>query len=451
MNAELPKKRRGLPASLLRDLLAWALGALLLVWGTFVAFGWRTGVHEADELTDGHLASVAALMLAQRHFDFQPAPSAASISGNAELRAHDYQQSLSIVVWDGGGQVVARTGEAPTPPFSDTEGFETLQIGTPPAGWRTFSRWDSPAHDRKVTVLLSIAERDDLADDIAEQVTTPGLWLLPVVALVLALAIRRGLRPLDQLSQQVHQLDIQRDTVLHAPPHEEFRAVVSSINTLMARYNAALSRERELASEVAHELRTPLASLSLHASSLQRGLDAAEQADAITRIERDAARAANVLSDLLTMARASRAELAEAAQPLDLCELARGVVADYGQSALQSGHELSLDAPDTAPFKGHPVLLELALRNLIDNALAHTPHGTAVQVRVTAAPPAFEVSDNGRAVTQAAGGKPAGGNAGLGLGHQVVRRVAAVHGGTFEADDGPARQGGRYRLLLAEG
>ena len=51
--------------SLLRHLLAWTLGALLVVWGSFVWFGWQTGVHESAELTDGHLASVASLMLAR--------------------------------------------------------------------------------------------------------------------------------------------------------------------------------------------------------------------------------------------------------------------------------------------------------------------------------------------------------------------------------------------------
>ena len=45
--------------------MAWALGALLIVWAGFVVLGYRTGIHEADELTDGHLASVALLQLAQ--------------------------------------------------------------------------------------------------------------------------------------------------------------------------------------------------------------------------------------------------------------------------------------------------------------------------------------------------------------------------------------------------
>jgi two-component system, OmpR family, sensor histidine kinase QseC len=56
--------------TLLRHLLAWVLGALAVVWLGFVAIGLRTGVHEADELTDGHLASTASLLLSQRGIEF---------------------------------------------------------------------------------------------------------------------------------------------------------------------------------------------------------------------------------------------------------------------------------------------------------------------------------------------------------------------------------------------
>jgi two-component system sensor histidine kinase QseC len=429
--------------SLWRHLLAWALGALLVVWATFIVVGYRTGLHEADELTDGHLASVASLLLAQRTSEFQSSPSAAELTGDPLLKAHDYQQSLSIVVWNGAGHVTARTGAAPMPAFTAHEGFETLSIGQPAAEWRAFSRWDGPARNKKIMVLLSVAERDDLADDIAQQVEEPGLWLLPAVTLVLAWAIRRGLRPLHDLSRQVHRLDIHKDTALQAPPHEEFKAVVQSIDTLIARYNAALERERALASEVAHELRTPLASLSLHAASLQRELSPAERIDALRRIELDAARAGSVLSDLLALARASRTELAEGKQALDLAELARRVTAEYGEAALKSGHDLSLHAPDGITVNGHPVLLELALRNLIDNALSHTPAGTAVQVIVSADPPAIEVRDDGRALNGVVAP-----SSGLGLGHQVVRRVAAAHDGTFEALHGEDKGSSRWRIVL---
>lgn len=442
-----------LQPSLFRHLLGWALGALLVVWASFVWVGYRTGVHEADELTDGHLASVAALLLAQRIGEFVPGPwpNAATSGERPELRAHDYQRSLSIVVWNGQGQVLSRTGEAPTPDFTPREGFVTLQLGQPAVGWRAFSRWDGPARERKVAILLSLDARDDLAADIAEQVAEPGLWLLPVVALVLVLAIRKGLRPLRDLSHQVHRLDIHHDTVLQAPPHEEFKEIVQAIHVLIERYNAALSRERNLASEVAHELRTPLASLSLHAASLRGTLTPAERSEALARVEQEAARASAVLTHVLALARASRAELTDTMQPLDLAELARGVAAEYGQPAYLSGHDLSVDAPELCPARGHPVLLEMALRNLIDNALAYTPRGTSVQVIVATDPPSFEVRDNGRAVSQRGPGNGTSRQTlGLGLGHDVVQRVAAVHGGRFERVDGAGTEPARYRIILGE-
>jgi len=52
--------------SLMRHLLAWALGALVVVWGSFIGLAYWTGVHESDELTDGHLASVVSLLVGLR-------------------------------------------------------------------------------------------------------------------------------------------------------------------------------------------------------------------------------------------------------------------------------------------------------------------------------------------------------------------------------------------------
>lgn len=458
--------------SLAQHLLGWALGALTGVWLAFVVIGFETGQHEADELTDGHLASVAALLLSQTEIHFADARAVFPPGGPADgLRAHDYQQSLSVLVWDVQGRLLARTGGAPLPAFEGSEGFASRPLGTPPAEWRTYARWD-PAHQRRVMVLLSEAERDDLAWDIGTQVAEPGLWTLPVVALVLGLAIRRGLRPLQTLSAEVHALDVQQAQPLPPRPrHREFEAIVEAIDTLVARYHAALAREQQLASEMAHELRTPLASLNLHARSLQGELEAGDRQAALQRIEQDALRAGQLVTHLLALARASRVQLAEMARPVDLAALARRVVADYGQAALDSGHELGLEAPDSCWRPGHAVLLEMALRNLLDNALAHTPPGTVVEVQLQARGDWLQVSDDG-ALRQAAGPGAAGGPSGsaqqgalasakvaapvpgrsppgvlgLGLGHRVVDKVAAVHGGHFGPVPPPAGFGTCYRL-----
>ncbi|HEY0824839.1 MAG TPA: two-component sensor histidine kinase, partial [Ramlibacter sp.] len=255
--------------SLTRHLLAWALAALTIVWGTFIVFGYMTGEHEADELTDGHLASVSSLLLPLAAGGLQTADGRPVIVAGKELKAHDYQRSLTVVVWDARGRMISRTGDAPTPPFTADEGFATLRLGEPPEPWRAFSRWDRD-HGSKIMVLLSQAERDGLARDIAGQVIEPGLWLLPVVALVLGLAIHRGLRPLRELAAEVHALDTQKAQKVEAPVRfQELAANVDAINRLVDRYNAALNRERALANEFAHELRTPLASIALQARGIQ--------------------------------------------------------------------------------------------------------------------------------------------------------------------------------------
>ena len=442
--------------SLMRHLLAWTLGALLVVWAGFIVMGFRTGLHEADEQTDGHLASVAALLLDLPGSE-RPRPDerrAAPVVARPELKSHDYQQSMSVVIWNHEGEVLRHEGEGPVPPFSNEEGFADLSFGVPKVLWRTFARWDRGERPRRVMVMIKEQERDDLAWDIATQIAEPGFWLLPAIALVLGLAVRRGLRPLYELSQDVHALDVQHDTALVARhPQAEFKEVVDAINLLMRRHEAALARERQLADELAHELRTPLASLTLHARSLRGALDEAERAESMRRIEADALRAGEVLSEVLALARASRSELAEAAQSVDVAELARHVVAGFAQAAHESGHELSFAGPDQLSMQGRPVLIELALRNLVENALAHTPPGTTVEVRLDPEGRWLQVSDNGRPAAPASGvapDKPGGRSLGLGLGHRVVEKVAAIHGGTFARLDAPGGAGAAFRLSFGD-
>lgn len=440
--------------SLTASLMAWALGALLIVWAGFIVLGYRTGIHEADELTDGHLASVALLELTEKTGSVTAPASPASAPALSNLKSHDYQRSMSVIVWDAAGQVLVRIGEAPPLAFDTAEGFKTLQLGSPPQAWRTFSRWDGPAHTRKVTVLLNVAERDDLAEDIAQQVAGPGFWLLPVVALALGFAIHRGLRPLYALSRDVDALDIHQPSPLHGPySQKEFRAVVDSINTLAGRYQSAVGRERELASELAHELRTPLASLTLQASALRHAQPGPDQDKLLLQLERDALRAGDVLSNLLALARASRTDMVETRHHVDLEDIARDEVAQFGQAALDTRHELSFSSTGPFTVMGHGVLLGLVVRNLVENALSHTPPGTRVEVQLNAAGRWLQVCDSADATPGVAAYRDERGTSrslGLGSGHRVVQKIAAIHSARFARVPAPAGFTSSYRLSFAE-
>ena len=237
----------GRQASLTRRLVLGVLAALLLVWAGFVAVGYRTGIHEADELTDGHLAGTAALLLMLDLPSFTDSAGMPGRQGHLDLarkslpslKRHDYQFSLSVLVRDAGGHLLARSGEAPLPPFTGLDGFTDLLLGAPVASWRSFSQWDA-THSRQVMVLVKVQEREDLARDVAAQLIEPGLWLLPVVALALAAAILRGLQPLQALSRDVEALEGDKAARLRAwHPYREFNSVVRSLPIRLIANHAA--------------------------------------------------------------------------------------------------------------------------------------------------------------------------------------------------------------------
>ncbi len=105
-----------------------------------------------------------------------------------------------------------------------------------------------------------------------------------------------------------------------------------------------------------------------------------QHAEALGRIGRDALRAGHVLNQLLALARTSRARLQES-DAVDLAALARQVSADYAQAAWEHGGSIAVVAPSPAVLHGNAVLLELAVRNLLENALRHTPAGTRIETR----------------------------------------------------------------------
>ncbi len=447
--------------TLTRHLLTWALGTLVLLWAIFVFLGYRAGQHEADELTDGHLATVAALLLSQNSPNLRSseaallAPPAAS---RRVLKAHEYQQSLSAVIWSRQGEVLSRIGRPPDMDFDSVEGFALMNLGPEGQAWRTFTRWDD-AENRRVMVMISERDRDALGDDIAAQIGEPGWWLLPLMLLALGLAIHRGLRPLRELSSEVHGLEVQHPRPLALKSrHAELRAAVDAINRLLGKYDEALTRERQLADTFAHELRTPLTALGLRLEALRQQVHVPQQQAALKEVEVEAWRASQVLTHLLALARAGRAKLDEDAVSVDLAALARRVIAEHVPAADAAGHELGFaGSEDDQPVlvQGHPVLIEIALRNLLENALAHAPAQSQIEVQVSAAPTSLQVCDgpldaDSQPVPPRLG-RPQMGmglGLGLGLGHQVILRIAEVHGGSFEEVTAPAGYRRCYRLCF---
>jgi len=435
------------PRLLRHYLLRWTLGVVLVIWLAVVAQAWSTAFREARKFSDGQMVAVARLWLAAA-----PTGVARPLSQEGSDLAHEFLQDVAVLAWEGGRLVSDTHGLAPGLDANalPVAGFSTVEVRAPglPPLWRTFSvetgDTGEGAARRRVVVLMDMAQRHELGKDIAEHVAQPALLLLPLVLLLLWWTVRRGLRPLDRLSSEVAALDGfagQRLDTAHR--FSEFASTVTAINTLVDTLQARAQREREFASDVAHELRTPLSALALQARAAQHD----PSPERLAQLERESLRAGRILHQLLDLARAQRKHASEDDDPVALGELAARLVAAHAPAAHESGHDISLSQPDEPVYvKAQPMLLELALRNLIENALRHTPTGTQVLVTVwrDADSVGVSVSDDGGGPGSAAA-RPAE-SGGLGLGLRLVQRIAEQLGARLETDPGEAPMTTRFAL-----
>ncbi|MES2713543.1 MAG: HAMP domain-containing sensor histidine kinase [Pseudomonadota bacterium] len=222
----------------------------------------------------------------------------------------------------------------------------------------------------------------------------------------------------------------------------EVLPLIEAVNGALDRLDDSLAWQRGFSAEVAHELRTPLAILLAE-------LDLLEAGDVTERLRRDVEELAQLVSTLLEAAAAARD------QPLrdevfDLAALADTSVRRFATLAEREGHALRVSAPGQAIWiRGDGEAMGRALRNLLENALAHSPTGAPIDLRVVAVPgdggAVIEVADQGSGVREAdrvslfrrywrAGSVR---RRGLGLGLSIVERVVLAHGGTVDVHNAP--------------
>jgi two-component system sensor histidine kinase QseC len=435
---------RALPP-LWRHLWFWTLGALLVVWLTLISVAWYTGHHEAGEITDGQLVAASRLWLHGAK-DASPAEPVPLNLPPAEA----YVLELAVLQWEGSKLVTDTHGLAAGLGLARPAelGMFTVTHQGPagPVDWRMYVG-ETADGARRVAMLMDMDRRYDLGRDVAQHVARPALLVLPLVALMLWWAIRRGLRPLDRLSSDVAMLDGFAGERLDTQHRfREFSSTVAAINTLVDTLQTRAQREREFASDVAHEMRTPLAAIALQSRAAQQEATP----EHLQRLEQEALRAGRILSQLLDLARAHRVGVVDpghGGEWVDVGELAASLIAAHAQQAYDSEHEIALVKPDAPVQVSTPAMLvELALRNLIENSLRHTPPGTQVEVVVWRAAGAVGVSVSDDGQRPGAALKVVQSSAGLGLGLRLVQRIAEQMGAVLERDGAVAPMTTRFTL-----
>lgn len=436
------------PASLKRRLLIPALTAITLVWLGATAFTYLDAREEFDEVLDAHLAQAAALLVVQATHEID------ELETEHTPLLHKYARRVAFQVWEKGQQLRLHSANAPQQPLANKErGFsDTIVDGK---RWRVFSTWDESGE-----YLIQVAERSDvrekLARGIAGNLLRPLWFSLPLLALLLWIAIMRGLRPLDKLAREVEQREPDNLAALDASSApREVVPLIERLNRLFVRIDASMQKERRFTADAAHELRTPVAAIKAQAQVARAAVGETERIHALDNAILGCDRAAHLIEQLLTLARVDTLDRA-IAEPCQLRDIASETIAALAPAALEKGVQLELLAGDEATVRGNPGLLRILLRNLLDNSIRHTPPGTSVQVSITHEPGAacLSVGDNGPGIPEQERDKvlerfyrPLGTQAsGSGLGLSIIKRIAEVHGASMQMQ--PVSEGQGLRVTV---
>lgn len=458
--------------SSLRARLRWLiLGIIALVLLPLGLYSLRRTSNEVNELSDGRLAQSARTLqtlideiglpaLQRRNAEAGVVvPITARSTQELVLHGHTYESEVGFQVFDRQGRPLLVTANLATlpPPDGTQAGFTNLRFGA--YRWRLFTLPPGPGG-----VVIRAAERYDSRRDISTALWIehglPPLIALPVLALLVGWAVRRGLRPLDALAEKLAaRRPGTRDALDLEQAPRELEPVLDALNSQFTLLEEALERERRFSADVAHELRTPLASTMINLENAQAGRDAQETELALSGARESLAALARRVEQLLSLARLEASSRNDGHALIDLLAVARSAIEEMSSLIARSNAELDVALPDGALIvRGHEAALLALLRNLLENALRHVPEGGHVQllVRREADAALLEVIDDGqgipperRAAVFARFHREASSRGeGYGLGLSIVQRAAQLHEATVELLDSPYGRGLRVVVRI---
>jgi signal transduction histidine kinase len=301
---------------------------------------------------------------------------------------------------------------------------------------------DSAAGPLSVTVARA-GDTDELVHAVLRELVYDIAWIIPLIIgstlLIGIFGIRQGLLPLREASTKAAAID--PGSISVRLPEQglpgEVQPLVAAVNRALDRLEKGFEVQREFTANAAHELRTPLAMVTAGLQQLQGNGE-------LTKVRNDVARMNRLVEQLLRVARLDAVAL-DVSDTVDLNAVAADVVAYMAPLAVSQRCSLGFQGPELPiAVRGNRHAVEDAIRNLIENAIAHTAPGTEVMISADTSG-SISVADRGSGVHPEVRpnifdrfwrGK-SGRGSGAGLGLAIVQEIMKAHRGSVGIKDNP--------------
>ncbi|PUA17781.1 ATP-binding protein [Glaciimonas sp. PCH181] len=290
-------------------------------------------------------------------------------------------------------------------PANLPDGIQTVTVHEIP--WRMFVR--TVRSGQRLAVGQRTEVRDEVARDGGLRTVMPLVVLIPLLIGLVSLLVRRMLRPISRLSQEVDQRDDHDIRPLddqHVP--DEIRPLIASINRLLRRVADVMDAQRRFLADAAHELRSPLTALSLQAENLAATELSPLSKARLQPLREGLTRAKTLLEQLLTLARSQNTGYSHTTT-LSVQKVLRRIMEDTLPLAEAKKIDIGVDADTDAKADSEAILVApevdviTLIRNLLDNAIRYTPIGGTINVRVRTGNSVvtIEVEDTGPGISVA--------------------------------------------------
>jgi len=359
------------------------------------------------------------------------------------VTAGNYERQLSCQVWSLQGTMIARSSGAPEQELSnEASGFSERQIDG--ETWRIYATEDQ-AKGFRVLVGDRLGLRDRLVSDLIKGLLAPALLIAPLLGFMIWISVGRGLGPLQAIASDLRRRgpdDMRPVDASRAP--SEIRPLTDALNALFGKVALARRHEREITAFAAHELRSPLTALKTQAQVALAADDPAVSRAALRQILLGVDRAARLVRQLLTLARLDAQNETEDMTAVALKALIEELVRVTPRS---DGVGVTIDpALADVTWAGNRECLELALRNLHENAVQYLrgsgevswrsdENGRAIVIEDTGpGVPDDELPKIGQRFFRGRNKSPIGSGLGLAIATLALKRTGAELGLSNRAD-----------------
>ncbi|MCH2067222.1 sensor histidine kinase N-terminal domain-containing protein [Shimia sp.] len=303
----------------------------------------------------------------------------------------------------------------------------------------------------RTRVTVSVAQTQDALagtlNKISRNVGLIGAGFFTLSVLVASWATNSTIRPLERLTHSITRRGPKDLSPVARPVPLEMAPLVTSLNSFMARLDTSLKQSEDFIAEAAHRVRTPLATVRSHAEATLQRVEREDNRQALRSMVRaidESSRAAGQLLDhaMITF----RADHLET-RTLDLVELVEDLVTRLAPVAEMKDIALTVISEGAVSVEADSILLQNALRNLVENALKYAPEESEITLEVGASPrPRVEVRDEGPGfppdqmqglAVRFSRGDNAKDTIGSGLGLTIAQDVATAHGGELTLGNMP--------------